>query len=224
MPLRMTIAWVVVAGLLAGCGDEDGARRRDDELRRAYDAGVAEARSDISSGRAILYVDDFRYDAEVRIDRETGLVLRDAVLGCGTDVDTQAYEMGIAGYRAEVARALAAGELERGPLAAKLPDEAALRARFEGEDPVVVDTPEGRLTTPGGVELTWRSAPRDARFVSFDLVDPASGVFHPLPFNRRPLRVLWDHEGTTLIALGMDGTLATVDIPSGTWIAVFPGR
>ena len=132
--------------------------------------------------------------------------------------------MAIAGYRAEIARALAAGELEGQSLREKIPDQESLRARFEAEEPIVVDTPTGTLPTPGGAEVTWRTAEHDATLVAFDLIEPESGRGCSLPFNRRPLSLLWDHEGTTLVALGADGSLATVDIPSGNLICVFAGR
>jgi len=219
----MTLALALVVGLLTGCGDDPSAQDRRDALQRAYDEGVEEARRDITAGRPILYVDDLWDPGPLRIDRKTGLRLRDATLMCGTGVDTEAWQMSIAGYRAEVARGLAAGQLQASSLAAKIPDEARLRARFETEAPLVIDTPEGTLATLGGAEITWRSAPRDPQLVAFDLVDPATGRHTSLPFNRRPLLVLWDHEGTTLVARGRDGSLATIDIPSGTLIAAFPG-
>ena len=221
--------WLAIAGALAallatGCGDDPSADARRGHLERAYRAGVEQARQDIAAGRAVLYVDERRAGGTLRIDRETGLPLRIADAPCGTGVDTEAAQMGIAGYQAEIARARAAGELRASSLAAKVPDEAALRARFDAEDAVVLDTAEGSLTPPGGALLNWRTAPYDDVLVAFDLVDPASADGASLPFNRRPLRILWDHEGTTLVALGPDGTLATVDVPSRTWIAVFPAH
>ncbi len=216
---------LTLAMSLVACGGgigADAAAQRREELAGDYRAGIDDARRDIAAGSAVLYVDGADPQAALRIDRATGLPLRDAELICGTGVDVEAYDAVIAGYRAEVARALAAGELEGRTLLHKIPDEAALRARFDAEDAIVIDTAEGTLATPDGSEVQWRTATYDDVLVAFDVRDPTTGRGGSLPFNRRPLRILWDHGGTTLVALGADGSLATVDIPTRTWIAVFP--
>ncbi|MHC4340272.1 MAG: hypothetical protein ACYSX0_08685 [Planctomycetota bacterium] len=219
----MSAAAILVCGpLLAACGGPDPELRRA-ELAERYRAGVAQARREIAEGRAVLYVDHLDSRTTLRIDQEAGLPLRSASAHCGTDVDGEALNAVISGYRSEVARALGAGELEGQSLRHKIPEESGLRDRFVAERATVLDTPNGGIATPGGFQVRWRTAKQRPTVVAFDLVDPETGDRRPLPFNRRPLRVLWDHDGTTLVAMGPDGSLATMDIPSMTWIAVFPG-
>ena len=119
---RLTIALMLGGTLIAACATDEAPNRRLEDLEQSYRGGVEDAREDVASGRAVLYVEDFRDRAPLRIDRETGLPIRGVVAICGTCGDSEAYGMAIAGYRAEIARALAAGELEGQSLRGKIPD------------------------------------------------------------------------------------------------------
>jgi len=178
-------------------GVDDAALRRDDvsaAAQASFDRGGKQAQAAIAAGEPRIQTLGFPDFSAGELDIDSGLPTENR--GCVIDDELAAY---VSGWNAEMRRAVAAGELDATSLRSKLTTHAAIEQRFADGDPRTIRTGGDPVTAPGG-RFRIEAAPHptlDSAYLW--VVESESGERRELSFFSGAARLLFDHDGGTLL-------------------------